>query len=418
MNCTINLPDICQFYKRIMKKKTDPSQKLDRNFYLPVYRRYPLTLVKGKGAYVWDADGKKYIDALAGIAVNSVGHCHPKVVKAIQKQAGALMHISNFYLSKPQAKLAKKLTQLSGLNRAFFSNSGAEANEAAIKIARKYAKSIGRGGTIISFEGCFHGRTMATIAAGKKQYQDGFEPIPKGFVQIPYNDIEAFKKVLSSDIAAVILEPVQGEGGVRAADKSFLNELNIICKRENIMMIFDEIQCGMGRTGKMFAYEHYDILPDILTLAKALGGGFPVGATLVKEKVAEAIQFGDHGTTFGGNPLACSAALASIKAITQGDLLKRTAKLGNKTIKKLKDFAASERCIKEIRGMGLMIGIELNFPGRPIVEKLINKGILGNVTADKVLRLLPPLIIKEKDLDKVVTTLIQTIKEEKQKCDD
>ncbi|MFC2138068.1 aspartate aminotransferase family protein [Bacteroidota bacterium] len=396
----------------------DTTQINDKKFYAPFFNRYPITLIKGKGTKVWDSEGNKYIDALAGIAVNSVGHCHPKVAKAIKKQAGKLVHISNFYVSKPQAKLAKKLVELSGLERAFFSNSGAEADEAAIKIARKYASKQGRGGTIISFEGCFHGRTLATIATGKKKFQEGFEPIPGGFIQIPLNNIEAFKKSVDKNVAGIIIEPIQGEGGINIVDKVFLQELVAICKKENIVVIIDEVQTGMGRTGKFFGYEHFGIKPDIMTMAKALGGGFPIGATLFSEEISKSISFGDHGTTFGGNPLACAAALATINVIEKENIVAKTKKLGNKTLDKLQKIAQNENSIVDVRGMGLMIAIELNFPGRPVVEKLMKKGILGNVTADKVLRLLPPLIMKEKELNYVVDILIETIKEIKSKNND
>jgi len=389
----------------------DTTQKTDKKYYAPFFNRYPITLTKGKGTRVWDSDGNKYIDALAGIAVNSVGHCHPKIVKAIKKQASELMHISNFYVSKPQANLAKKLVELSGLQRAFFSNSGAEANEAAIKIARKYGSKNGKSGTIVSFEGCFHGRTLATIATGKKKFQEGFEPVPEGFLQIPFNNIEAFKKIINKNIAGIIIEPVQGEGGINIADKKYLQELVLLCKKENIVVILDEVQCGMARTGKFFAFEHYDVKPDIITMAKALGGGFPIGATLCSEEIAKTINYGDHGTTFGGNPLACSAALATINTIEKDNIIEKTETLGKKTLNKLKEIAKKEDSIVDVRGLGLMMAIELNFSGRPIVERLIKKGILGNVTADKVLRLLPPLIIKEKELNYVVNILIQTIKE-------
>ncbi|MBN2521067.1 MAG: aspartate aminotransferase family protein [Bacteroidales bacterium] len=393
--------------------KISKYQQIDKLFYAPFFNRYKICLKKGKGVYVWDSEGKKYIDVMAGVAVNSVGHCHPKVVKAIKKQAGRLIHISNFYVSENQARLAKKLADLSGLDRAFFSNSGAEANEAAFKMARKYAKSVGRGGTIVSFEGSFHGRTLATIAAGKKKFQEGFEPIPGGFIQIPFNNIDSFKSVLSNDIASIIIEPVQGEGGIHLAKKEYIKELFLICKRENIVIIFDEIQCGMGRTGKFFAFEHFDIKPDILTLAKALGGGFPIGATLCTEEISKSINYGDHGSTFGGNPLACAAALASIKVIEKENLVEKARIIGEHILARLQTLAKIHHDIIEVRGLGLMIGIEIAFPGRPVVEKLLQKGILGNFTADNVLRLLPPLIIKEKELNHVVNRLMQAIVETK-----
>ncbi|HKK10572.1 MAG TPA: aminotransferase class III-fold pyridoxal phosphate-dependent enzyme, partial [Bacteroidales bacterium] len=263
-------------------------QEIDKKHYLQTYKRFPLTIVKGEGSYVWDDEGKKYIDALAGIAVTSLGHNHPNVVKAIKDQAEKLIHISNFYLTPPQAELTKKLADISGLDRVFFANSGAEANEGALKIARKYAHSKNKGGEILSFEGCFHGRTMATIAMGKKEQQEGFEPIPEGFAMVPFNDLKAVKNAVSDNTAAIIVEPIQGEGGIHPAKKDFLQGLRKICDRHDIVLIFDEIQCGMGRTGHFFAKDYFEVQPDIITSAKALGSGVPVSAIITNEKVASA----------------------------------------------------------------------------------------------------------------------------------
>jgi acetylornithine/N-succinyldiaminopimelate aminotransferase len=393
-----------------MEKSNKYYTELDKQYYLQTFKRYPITLERGNGSHVWDVEGKEYIDALGGIAVNSIGHNHPALVKAIQDQATKLIHISNFYLSVPQVELSKKLVELSGLDRVFFSNSGAESVEGAIKIARKYAHSIGRGGEIISFEGSFHGRTLATIAAtGKKQMQKGFEPIPKGFKQVPFNNIEAAKNAVSKETAAFIIEPIQGEGGINIADASFLKELRNFCNQQNIVLIFDEIQCGIGRTGKMFANEHFDIKPDIMTLAKALGGGMPIGAILSNEKVSSAIEFGDHGTTFGGNPLACAASLACLKVIETEKLLNQAEEKENWLKDKIKKL--NNPNIKEIRGKGLMIGIEFNFETKPLAAKMLENGVLANATADNVLRLVPPLNISISDLEEIIVVLKKSLTE-------
>ena len=299
-----------------MSYSTKELHELDKTYYLPTFKRYPLAFKKGSGSRLWDMEGKEYIDALAGIAVNNVGHAHPKVADAIGKQAHELIHISNFYLSEPQVMLTKKLAELSGLQRVFLGNSGAEAAEGAIKIARKYASKNGRGGTIIAMKNAFHGRTLATVAAtGKEAMMNGFAPIPAGFLHVPFNDLEAIKEMVTEEVGGIMLEPIQGEGGINLVDPSFLKALRAYCDEQNLVLIFDEIQSGMGRTGKMFAFEHFGVIPDVMTLAKALGGGMPIGAVLASEKVGSAIDWGDHGTTFGGNPLACAAALATIEAM-------------------------------------------------------------------------------------------------------
>lgn len=379
------------------QKLNSTFSNLDKKYYLQTFKRYPLTFDYGKGSRIWDVEGNEYIDMLGGIAVNCVGHSHPKVVKAIQNQAAKLIHISNFYLSEPQVMLSKKLVELSGLDRVFFANSGAESAEGAIKIARKFAHSIERGGNIISFDNSFHGRTLATIASGKRAYQKGFEPIPQGFSQVPFNTIEAVIKAADINTAAIIIEPIQGEGGVHVVDKTFLNDLRAFCDEHQIVLIFDEIQCGVGRTGKMFAKEHFGVEPDIMTLAKALGGGVPIGAILSNEKVSASIEFGDHGTTFGGNPLVCAASLATLEVIETENLLKQAEEKGNWLMAQIS--AMNNPDIKEIRGLGLMIGIEFNFETKPLVKKMLENGVLANATADNVLRLVPPLNITYQDLE-------------------
>lgn len=397
----------------LIKEKTTNAalHEADQQYYLPTFNRFPLAFRRGEGARLWDVEGKAYIDALAGIAVCNLGHCHPKVVKAIQDQAGRLMHISNFFVSEPQVLLSQKLVEISGLSRVFFSNSGAESVEGAIKIARKYAFSNGRGGGIISMENSFHGRTLATIATGKERMQRGFGPMPSGFHKVPFNDIEAVRAAVSEDIAAIILEPVQGEGGINLAKPCYLRALRELCDRENIVLIFDEIQCGVARTGEYFAKDHYEVQPDIMTLAKGLGNGPPVGAILSNEKVSGAIEFGDHGTTFGGNPMACAAGLATIEAIQEEDILRKTIRKGFWLKEMLEEKIGSHAGLKQIRGLGLMIGVEFDFETKPLVLKMMEHGVLANATAGTVLRLVPPLIISFEELERVVDVIALSLKE-------
>jgi len=385
--------------------------KLDQKHYLPTFKRFPVAICCGSGSRVRDMEGKEYIDALAGIAVNNVGHCHPKVVSAIHRQASKLMHISNFFVSPPQVELSERLMGLSGLERVFFTNSGAESVEGAIKIARKYAHSKGRGGTIISFNGSFHGRTMATIATGKKKMQNGFEPIPQGFKQVPFNDFEAVEKAVDRETAAILIEPIQGEGGINEADQEFLQKLRALCDREDLVLIFDEIQCGIARTGKMFAKDLYKVQPDIMTLAKALGGGAPVGAILSNERVSAAIDFGDHGTTFGGNPLVCAAALASLDVIEDENLVDQAKEKGEWFKKRIRQI--DEDSIVEIRGKGLMLGIEFEFETKPLVMEMLEMGVIANATANNVLRIVPPLNISYEDLETIIEVMVKALEKVK-----
>jgi len=380
----------------------------DKNFYLQTFKRYPIAFEKGDGCYLWDVEGNKYLDILAGIAVNSLGYCHPKHTQAIKQQTDKMLHVSNFFVNKPQLELSQKLTEISSMDRVFFTNSGAESVEGAIKIARKYAHSIGRGGEIISFENSFHGRTMATIATGKKQYQNGFEPIPSGFKQIKFNDFEAVKKSVTNQTAAIIIEPIQGEGGINVADKIFLEQLRTFCIEKDIVLIFDEIQCGVARTGEWFAKDYYNVKPDIMTLAKGLGGGVPIGAILSSEKVSSAMDFGDHGTTFGGNPLACAAALATIDAIEKEDILDNVKKMSSLLKQELAELNIPS--VKEIKGLGLMLGIEFEFDTKELVLDLLNNGIVTNSTAGNVLRLVPPLIIQENHIKQFIKQLYESLK--------
>jgi len=395
-----------------MSYTTEELHALDKEYYLPTFKRYPLAFKKGKGSRLWDMEGNEYIDALAGIAVNNVGHAHPKVAEAISVQAHNLIHISNFYLSEPQMKLAKKLADLSGLKRVFFGNSGAEAGEGAIKIARKYASKHGRGGTIISMKNAFHGRTMATIAAtGKKAMMQGFDPIPTGFCHVPFNNMDLLKEKVNGDVAAIMLEPIQGEGGIVPAEKEFLKELRAFCDQENIVLVFDEVQSGIGRTGKMFAFEHFGVVPDVMALAKGLGGGVPIGAVLANEKVGSAIDWGDHGTTFGGNPLACAAALATLEVIEDENLMEKATENGEWFRQQVIKAATEYYEIKGIRGEGLMLGVVLDVPSKPIVLTMMHHKVLANATAENVVRIVPPLNIPREDLQVVLDVLLKSIKE-------
>lgn len=387
------------------------AQTLEQEYHIQLYRRYPLTLVKGEGPRVWDSEGNEYLDALAGIAVTSLGHSHPAVVRAIQEQAAKLIHVSNFYFNEPQSRLANLLCEAAELDRVFFCNSGAEAVEAALKLARKHAAVKERSGQIVAMAGCFHGRTLATIAMGSKKYQEGFAPLPQGFSTIPLNDLAALEQVVKEKPIAIILEVVQGEGGIHLADPDYLLQLRKICTQQEILLICDEIQCGMARTGKMFAYQHYGIKPDIVTVAKALGNGVPIGAMLATSAVAKSFAPGNHGTTFGGNPLACAAACAVLETMVTENVASLAAERGEYLIGKLQQETAGWDAIKEIRGLGLMVGVELSFKGAEVVKHMMTKGVLANCTAETVIRLMPPLLVGTAELDQVVTVLLESIRE-------
>lgn len=378
--------------------------------HLQMYKRYPITLVKGEGVCVYDDEGKVYIDALAGIAVNTLGHSHPKLVSAIQQQAEKLIHISNLYYNEPQARLAKLLTEYAQMDKVFFCNSGAEANEGAVKLARKYAHVHKKEGPIISVDNCFHGRTLGTIALGKSKYQTGFTPMPEGFLQTDFHDLEAIEKAAKDGAIAVMLEPIQGEGGIYPHENSYLEKLREICDAHDMLLIFDEVQCGIGRTGKNFAFHHTNIKPDLLTSAKALGGGFPIGAVLCSEKVGNALNYGEHGTTYGGNPLGCAAAEAVIKTVLEDNLASHAHAVGERIKAYVNDLAKTHSFIKEIRGKGLMLGIQLDMDGAPVVVEMMKRGVLANCTAGHTIRLVPPLIITETEMRKVIDCLIESVK--------
>ncbi|HMF47460.1 MAG TPA: acetylornithine transaminase [Candidatus Saccharimonadales bacterium] len=372
------------------------------------YARTPIALVKGKGVKVWDADGKEYLDFLAGIAVNSLGHCHPAIVRAIRSQSQRLLHVSNLYHIQPQAELARELCRHSFADRVFFCNSGAEANEAAIKLARRYGlEKLGGKYEVISTHNSFHGRTLATLTAtGQEKVRAGYDPLPDGFRQVPYNDLGAVEGAIDEKkTAAILVEPIQAEGGVIVPDESYLRGLREICDQRGVLLIFDEVQTGMGRTGKLFGYEHFGIQPDIMTLAKALGGGLPLGAMLAREEIASSFGPGSHASTFGGNPVSCSAGLAVMHALLQGGVLKNCAQMGKYFVKGLEALKKRFSFIREIRGKGLIIGVELEIEGSKIADGCMEAGLLMNCTAYKVLRFVPPLTIKKNEIDRGLAIL-------------
>ena len=391
-----------------MKKLLEDSD----NYLMHTYNRFPVAIRKGRGMKVWDTDGKEYLDFLGGVAVNCLGHCHPKVVVAIQKQAQRLIHISNYFHIESQTKLAKVLVDNSFANKVFFCNSGAEANEAAIKLARRYFKElVGQNKfEIITALNSFHGRTLGTLSAtGQEKFKIGFDPLVPGFKHVEYNDVRAIENAITNNTCAVMLEPVQGESGVKIPDEDYLREVRKLCDKHSILLVLDEVQTGMGRTGKLFAYENSGIVPDIMTLAKGLAGGFPIGATLASDKVAAAFEPGTHGSTFGGNPLACNAALATLDVLIEDDfILDQCRRMGTYFKKRLEELQKEfPSVIAEVRGMGLLVGIELTRDGAPLVKECMEKGLLINCTAGNILRFMPPLIITEKEIDQLVDILEQ-----------
>ncbi len=391
----------------------DSTQELEKSYHFDLYRRLPVTLVKGKGINVWDSKGDKYLDFLSGIAVNALGHSHPAIIKAIRNQSQRLIHTSNIYYTVPQARLAKLLCGLSGYERVFFCNSGLEANEAAIKLARKIGNQKGKKGPIVSFTGAFHGRSIASISMGSEKLQKGFAPLPAGFLKLPFNDLKTAIENINKDTIAVFVEAVQGEGGVIPAHKEFIAELHQHCKENDVLLIFDEIQTGFGRTGNLFGHMHFGIKPDIITVAKALGGGFPIGAVLTTDEISRGFTYGDHGTTFGGNPLACSVAEAVVTTIINKELIENAQKQGMYLLSRLEKMTRKLSIVNEVRGMGLMVGIELKVPCRPIMIKMLERGFLVNCTAEKTIRLLPPLIVRKREIDSLVKNLYRVLSREK-----
>ncbi|WP_456378163.1 acetylornithine/succinylornithine family transaminase [Thiolapillus sp.] len=380
-----------------------------KNVLMDTYKRLPVTFTKGEGLYLYDDQGKAYLDAISGIAVCGLGHAHPGVTRAICEQAGTLVHTSNLYGIHNQQLLGEALTDLSGMERVFFSNSGAEANEAAIKLARLHGHKQGiEAPVIIVMENSFHGRTMATLSAtGNRKVQAGFEPLVQGFARVPYGDLEALETAASSlkNIVAVLVEPVQGEGGINIPPADYLPGIRKLCDQHNWLMMLDEIQTGMGRTGKPFAFQHHDLLPDVMTLAKALGNGMPIGACLTAGQATGLFSPGNHGSTFGGNPLACAAGLAVIEEINRNKLWEQAAAAAEELSQGLAQKLDGIEGMNEIRSLGLMLGIQLDRPCTDLVGMALDKGLLINVTADSVVRLLPPLIINSKQIQQLVDDL-------------
>lgn len=381
---------------------TQEIMDLDKKFVMQTYGRQPLALSHGKGAEVWDVEGKSYLDCFAGVAVNNVGHAHPKVALAICHQAQRMIHCSNVYYTQEQVELAQLLTKVSPHDRVFFANSGAEANEGAIKLARKYTGK----GEIIATDNSFHGRTLATVTAtGQDKYKEPFKPLPAGFKHVPYGDISALAQTITEDTAAVLLEPIQGEGGVIIPPENYLKDVQNLCRQKDVLLILDEVQTGFGRTGEMFASTVFEVEPDITTVAKAMGGGYPIGAILANERIAAAFEPGDHGSTFGGNPLGCAAAKAAIEVILDENLHHKAQELGEYFQANLQQLVSKYEIVKEVRGKGLMIGVEITKNCGEVVNEAREQGVLVNCTAENVIRLVPPLTITKEQLDVVVKVL-------------
>ncbi len=377
------------------------------NALMTTYASLPVAFERGEGAWLWDEAGKKYLDAYSGVAVCNLGHAHPALVRALCEQAGRLWHTSNVYTIAHQVRLAERLTQVAGMDRAFFCNSGAEANEAAIKLARLYGHQKGiEHAQIIVMERSFHGRTLATLSAtGNRKAQAGFEPLVSGFIRVPYDDLEAVRTVASNaqGIVAVLVEPVQGEGGVRVPTPGYLKGLREICDQHGWLLMFDEVQTGMGRTGQWFGYQHEDVKPDVMMLAKGIGNGFPMGACLAHGAAAELFQPGNHATTFGGTPLACAVALAVLDVMEQENMVQRVAQLGERMLAGLKRELTDLKGVNEIRGRGLMFGIELDRPCGDLVKRALDQGLLLGVTYDNNVRLLPPFVLTDDEADQIVS---------------
>ncbi len=392
----------------------DLYQSQAKDYLINTYARYPITLVKGKGAFVWDVYGKKYLDFLSGIGCTSLGHCHPSVERAIIEQTKKILHTSNLYHSQPCIDLAKYLVDHGGLDKIFFCNSGAEANEAAIKLARKYHWQKGKKNknVILSALDSFHGRTLGALAAtAKLKLHEGFDPMPAGFKYQSWHDTELFCKAINADVAAVILEPIQGEGGIHIAPPGFLQSIRTACDKVGALLIFDEVQCGIGRTGELFAYQYMGVKPDIITLAKGIANGLPLGAMCAKDNVANAFAPRDHGTTFGGNPIACSAALATLTTLLNQGFLPRVKQLSHYLFQRLEILQNQYPAkMKAIRGTGLMVGIELAVNPASILASCRDAGLLVNITAENVLRMLPPYVINEYDIDFAIDVIAQSLK--------
>ncbi len=387
-----------------MSKTEKIVQKYEK-YIMNTYKRVPLCLEKGKGSFVWDIDGKEYLDFFPGWAVSGTGHCHPMVSKAVSAQVKKLIHVSNNYFSRTQALLAEAIIRNSFPGKVFFGNSGAEANEAAVKLARKYGSPTGRF-EIITMIRSFHGRTLAMITAtGQDKVKIGFEPLPAGFIHVPFNDIEAARKAVSDNTIGIMLEPIQCEGGLNIADRDYIKALRALCDEKDLVLIFDEVQTGMGRSGHMFAFKNYGVTPDVMTLAKSLGGGMPIGACVAREKFQDVLTPGTHASTFGGSPIVCAAALAVFGSIKREKLLRNANSMGAYLKKRLEGLKSKYGFIKEIRSLALIVGVELEIKGEEIYKDCLKEGLLINCTQDTVLRVMPPITVKKAEIDKAVSIL-------------
>jgi len=397
----------------VQKRGTQRIKELSDTFLMNTYGERKIALVRGSGSTVWDADGVEYLDFFSGISVNNLGHCHPAVVEAIRQQAATLVHVSNLYYIEPQAQLARLLAEHCFAKKWFFCNSGAEANEAAIKLVRRYWHERGEEKPeIITMEGSFHGRTILTVTAtGQEKYRRGFEPLAPGFNYVPYDDIKALENAMGDSTGGIMLEPIQGEGGVIVPSPEYLERVRALCDKYGMLLVLDEVQTGLGRTGKLFAYEHFDVTPDIITLAKSLGGGVPIGATGATEEVAQGFVPGSHASTFGGNPLATAAAEAYLKALLADGVLENASRLGELLISKLSEVAAKHSSVKEVRGKGLMLGVELDFQAGEIVGRFLQERIIVGSAGQHVLRLYPSLLVTEDDIGRVTGTFDRLLKE-------
>ncbi len=385
--------------------KTQKIESLYEKYVMHTYKRVPLCLEKARGSLAWDIEGNKYLDLFPGWAVSGIGHCHPIVAKAVAKQASKLIHVSNNYYAEPQALVAKAIIENSFPGKVFFGNSGAEANEAAVKLARKYGHDKGRY-EIITMTKSFHGRTIAMIAAtGQDKVKIGFEPLPAGFVHVPFNDIEAVKNAINDKTIGIMLEPIQCEGGINIPSIEYMKALRALCDEKDLVLIFDEVQTGMGRAGKMFAYQIFGVSPDVMTLAKALGGGLPIGACVARGKFADVLTPGTHASTFGGSPIVCSAALAVFEAIKKEKLLANTNKMAAYLRKKLEALKKKYSFIKGIRNVGLIFGVELSIQGEDIYKECLHEGLLINCTQDTVLRVMPPMTVTKQEINRAVAIL-------------
>lgn len=390
----------------------DEINKKGQQYVMNTYGRFPIAPIKGQGSFLWDADGKQYLDFVGGIAVCIFGHCNPELVKALEEQSRQLWHVSNLYWIQPQVEAAQKLVEESGLDKAFFCNSGAEANEAAIKLARKYfyRKQQASRNQIIVFKESFHGRTLATVTAtGQSKYQEGFAPLPGGFEYAQFNNLASVEDLVNENTCAVLVEPVQGEGGIKPADPLFLSGLRKLCDKEGILLIFDEVQCGMGRTGSLFAFQQYQVKPDIITLAKGLGGGFPIGAMIANEKASSGFAPGDHASTFGGNPLAAAVARQVLDILGDGNFMQQVVK--NSAYLKDELDKINDNRIIETRGKGFMLGMEFNCQIKGLIDTCLQKGLLLVGAGPNVLRFVPPLTVSEAEIDQAINIIKEALKE-------